>query len=347
MHQPLSFGQLRECLGEAPFTTIERGDHAMADQHADIAAATCLAEARTQASAPLDRLEARHQQVTFVQCQASAHGVQALPRQPLQPQQPLTHFILRPQRFAAGMQHPSPIVVGQGFEQGVADPLGQFQRLSVPPPRTPEVAIGDGQVGQGGQANQALAVALAGQALQSLAAVRLGTFTVTPATGDDATERQPLGQHRLLGRGRWCWQETAEVARKLFGGVQLAGKPQGPAVQHDQPWRADEQAVGQVHFPAQQHADVLFCKQLLLGQALHQVGGHIQVARAQGLLHGLIEQPLPFEPTTRTQVQRHQRLARLTATQQIGEQMVIAEPAPVLVERHQEHLVGLQVAQDL
>ena len=124
------------------------------------------------------------------------------------------------------------------------------------------------------------------------------------------------------------------VPGQLLGRVQLARQAQRPAVQHDQPRRADQQAVGQVHLPAQQHADVLFGQQLLLGQALHQVGGDIEVTGAQGLLHRFVQQALAFEPAAGTQLQVGQRLAGLAAAQQVGEQMVIAEPVAMLVQRH-------------
>ena len=42
-------------------------------------------------------------------------------------------------------------------------------------------------------------------------------------------------------------------------------------------------ATGQVHFPAQQHADVLFGQQLFFGKVLHQVRRYIQVPGTQCL----------------------------------------------------------------
>jgi hypothetical protein len=81
------------------------------------------------------------------------------------------------------------------------------------------------------------------------------------------------------------------------------------------------------------------------GQALHQVRRHIEVPGTQCLLHRLIQQPWPRTSGRHADAAR-QRLAGLPAAQQVGEQVVIAEPAPMLVERHQEHLMGLQVAQD-
>ncbi|MNJ63144.1 hypothetical protein D3C77_590220 [compost metagenome] len=54
-----------------------------------------------------------------------------------------------------------------------------------------------------------------------------------------------------------------------------------------------------------------------------------------------------MEPATGAQVQARQRQAGLAGAQQVGEQVMITEPAPVLVQRHQEHLVCLQVSKDL
>ncbi|MNP03362.1 hypothetical protein D3C76_952450 [compost metagenome] len=155
-----------------------------------------------------------------------------------------------------------------------------------------------------------------------------------------------MGQHRLLRGRRRRGQKATEVAGQFLGSIQLASQAQRPAVQHDQPRRADQQTVGQVHLPAQQHADILLGQQLLLGQTLHQVGGNIEVAGTQSLLHRLVQQVLSFKPAAGPQMQSDLRFARLSATQQVGEQMVIAEPVPMLVQRHKEHLMRLQEAQD-
>lgn len=183
--------------------------------------------------------------------------------------------------------------------------------------------------------------------MQRLATIGEGSLAITTAAGDDPAQGKPLGEHRFLRRGRRRGQETAQVGRQFLGGVQLAGKPQGPAVQDNQPGRADQQAVGQIHFPTQQHADILLGEQLLLRQALYQVRRHIEMAGPQGLLHRFVQQALPFEPAAGTQVQSRLGATGLPAAQQVGKQMVIAEPQPMLIQRHQEHLVGLQVAQDL
>ncbi|MNE16452.1 hypothetical protein D3C80_1093960 [compost metagenome] len=245
------------------------------------------------------------------------------------------------------MQHPRAIVMCQGFEQWVADPLSQLQRLAVPAAGPREVSVGNRQVGNRRQAHQALAIALLRQAAQGFDAIGAGAFAIATAAGDDPTQGQPLRQHRTLCRRRRRWQEATQVTGQLFGGVQLPGQAQGPAVQHNQPWRADQQAIGQVHLPAQQHTDVLLGQQLLFGKVLHQVGGDIQVPCPQGLLHRLVEQPLALEPAAGTQVQARQRQAGLAAAQQVGKQMVIAVPAPMFVQRHQEYLMRLQVRDDL
>ena len=239
--------------------------------------------------------------------------------------------------------------MGQGFKQGVTDALRQFQRFAVQATGAPQVGIGDCQVGQGREAHQALAVTLLRQAFQRLLAIALGQLTVSAPTGNNPAQRQPLGQHGFLRGGRRGRQEAAEVTGQLLRCIQLACEPKRPAVQHDQTRRADQQAVGQVHLPAQQHADVLLCQQLLFGQVLHQIRRYIQVPGPQRLLHRLVDQALGVKPATGAQVQtgRRQGGAFLAAgAQQVGEQVVVAVPMALLVQRHQEHLMSLQIAQD-
>ncbi|MNN59553.1 hypothetical protein D3C81_1746770 [compost metagenome] len=113
----------------------------------------------------------------------------------------MAHLIQRAQRLAPGMQHPGTVVVRQGFEQGVANPLGQLQRLAVPTTRSPEVAIGNGQVGQRRQAHQTLPITFAWQALQRLTTIGQGAFAITAATRNYPAQGQPLGQHGPLRGG--------------------------------------------------------------------------------------------------------------------------------------------------
>ena len=350
VHQPLGLGQFGERLGKLAPAAFQPGDHTVADQHADVAAGPCFRQAGVQAGEPEFGLQAQDQQETFVQGQARAHRIQPLRRQALQALLALADFVQGAKNFPSRLQHPGAVVMGQRFKQRIADPLRQLQGFAVQLPGTPQVGVGNGQVGQGRQAHQPLAIALVRQALQGLGAVQQGQVALATATGDDPAQGQPLSQHGFLCGGRRGRQEPAEVAGQFLRGVQLAGQAQGPAVQHDQARGADQQAVGQVHFPAQQHADVLFGQQLFFGQVLHQVRRHVQVTGPQGLLHGFVEQALGIEPAARPQVQagdgHHGVNGRATA-QQVGKQMVVAEPVPLLVERHQEHLVGQQVTQDL
>ncbi len=185
------------------------------------------------------------------------------------------------------------------------------------------------------------------QAAQGLGAVGQGTRAVTTPAGDHPTQGQPLSQHRFLRRGGRRRQKAAQVTGQLLGGIQLTGQPQRPAVQHDQPWRTDQQAVGQVHLPAQQHANVLFGQQLLFREVLHQVGGYVQMPGTQRLLDSLIEQSLAVEPATGAQMQARQRQAGRPATQQVGKQVVVTEPTTALVQRHQKHLMRLQKTQNV
>ncbi|MNR33711.1 hypothetical protein D3C85_1514040 [compost metagenome] len=57
VHQPLGFGKLGEGFGESPFAAIQRSDHAMADQHADVTAGAGLDQPGTQAATPGLRLQ--------------------------------------------------------------------------------------------------------------------------------------------------------------------------------------------------------------------------------------------------------------------------------------------------
>ena len=349
VHQALGLGQFGKSMGKLPTPPFEAGDDAVPDQHADIAAGTGLGQAGAQTRQAGLGLVTHQQQVAFVQRQACAHGIQALGRQPMQALKALADFIQGTQDLPPRLQHPRPVVMGQGFKQGVTDALRQFQRFAVQATGAPQVGIDDRQVGQGREAHQALAVTLLRQAFQRLLAIALGQLTVSAPTGNNPAQRQPLGQHGFLRGGRWRRQEAAEVAGQLLRCIQLACEPQRPAVQHDQTRRADQQAVGQVHLPAQQHADVLLCQQLLFGQVLHQVRRHIQMPGPQRLLHRLVDQALGVKPATGAQVQagRRQGGAFLAAgAQQVGEQMVIAVPVPLLIQRHQEHLMSLQIAQD-
>ncbi len=84
---------------------------------------------------------------------------------------------------------------------------------------------------------------------------------------------------------------------------------------------------------------------MLLGQALHQVGSDIEVAGTQRLLYRLVQQALLFKPATGTQLQTGKWFAGLPAAQQVGEQVMVAEPVAMLVQRHQKHLVRLQETQ--
>ncbi|MNV54197.1 hypothetical protein D3C71_1463740 [compost metagenome] len=58
MHEALRLGQLGEGFGEMPFAAIERGDHAVPDQYADITTGPRLAQPGTQARTPLGGLQA-------------------------------------------------------------------------------------------------------------------------------------------------------------------------------------------------------------------------------------------------------------------------------------------------
>ncbi len=57
MHQPLGLSQFGKGLGESTLPPLKRSDHAMADQHADIATGARLGDPRAQAHTALLRLQ--------------------------------------------------------------------------------------------------------------------------------------------------------------------------------------------------------------------------------------------------------------------------------------------------
>ena len=152
-----------------------------------------------------------------------------------------------------------------GFEQRIAEALRQLQRLSIEAARAPQIVAHDGQVAQRGQAQQARAEALRAKAVHGLFAVTLGRIDLAAATGNHPGQSLPLREQIALGSGIGGGQETRQLRCQLLGRIQLAGQRQRPAVQHDQARRAGQQAVGQVHLPAQQRGDVLFGQQLFFG----------------------------------------------------------------------------------
>ncbi|MNZ20855.1 hypothetical protein D3C78_379160 [compost metagenome] len=347
MHQALGFGQLGEGRGKAPFAPFQPGQGAMADQQADIAAGAGFGDARLQADPRRLGLHAHAEQVALVEHQPRPGDEGPRRCRATQALQALLHFALGTQDLATRLQHAGTVVVDQRFEQRVGAALSQLQGLAIEAAGAPEVAPHQGDIAQQRQAEMTKAIVLRRQGGQGFAAEMLGALDIASATGDQRADGLPLHQQVALLRGIRRRQEAREAGGQLLRRVQLAGQAQGQAVEHDQPGRAGQQAVGQVHLPAQQHGDVLIGQQLFFGQVLHQRGRHVRLARAQGLLHGLVQQSLGTEPAAGPQVHAGRRQAGGGAgAQQVGEQVVIAEPVALLVQGHQEHLVGLQVAED-
>ncbi|MNH19780.1 hypothetical protein D3C72_1869110 [compost metagenome] len=86
------------------------------------------------------------------------------------------------------MEHPGAVVMRQRFEQRIAHALRQLQGLAIPVACTREVSVGNGQVGQGRQTHQTLAVAFLRQAAQRFATARQGTLAIATATGNHAAQ---------------------------------------------------------------------------------------------------------------------------------------------------------------
>ncbi|MNI37791.1 hypothetical protein D3C73_919050 [compost metagenome] len=80
MHQPFGFGEFGKGLGELATAAFKPGDHAMADQHADVATGAGLAQAGLQAQPRRLGLQAHRQQKTLVQRQSCTYGKEPLRR---------------------------------------------------------------------------------------------------------------------------------------------------------------------------------------------------------------------------------------------------------------------------
>jgi hypothetical protein len=88
--------------------------------------------------------------------------------------------------------------------------------------------------------------------------------------------------------------------------------------------------------------------QRLVQLPLHQPRRPGHVAGGQGVVDGLVGQPLGPVPGGRGPVQLGHPLGPLLGqadTQQVGEQVVVAPPAPHLVQRHQEQVGPLDPLQ--
>ncbi|KPW98212.1 Unknown protein sequence [Pseudomonas syringae pv. coryli] len=275
VHQPFGLGEFGEGFGKAAGAAFHGGDHAVTDQHADVATGARLGQAGQQQHPPLVYLQAQGQQVALIQRQTRADRVQPNGGQAFEALLPLPYFLERAENFAPGLQDSGAVVMRQRLEQRIGDPLSQLQRITIQHAGAPQITVGDREVGQCRQAHQPLPIAFFRQAQQGFGAIALSLVTVSAAAGDDAAERQPLGEHGFLSGGRGRRQKPAQLIGQLFGGIQLAGQPQRPGVEHDQAGCAGQQVIRQIHLPAQQHADILFGQQLFFGEVLHQIGCHI------------------------------------------------------------------------
>ena len=304
MHHPLDLGEVGEGTGVVAQPPLQTCQHAEADHQADVAAGAGFLDAGLEALARLVRLQREAAQVALVKHQPATHGIAPLRGQTGKPRQPLAHFVFGTQHFTACLQYAGTVVMDHGLEQRIAEALRQLQRFSVEAARAPQIVAHDGQVAQRRQAQQARAEAFRAKAVHGLFAVALGRIDLAAATGNHSGQSLPLRQQIALGRGIGGGQEARQLRSQFLRRIQLAGQRQRPAVQHDQTRRAGQQAVGQVHLPAQQRGDVLLGQQLFFGKALYQARRDFRMAGAQGLLHRVIEQSLGAEPAARAKVQR-------------------------------------------
>ena len=257
MHQPLSLGQLSKSLRQVTAAPFQTGQYAVTDQHADITATTRFGDPGQQTLPGLLRLQAQAQQITFIEGQSPARCILPLSRQTGQALLAMTHFIERAQNLTAGLQHPCAIVMGQRLEQRVTNALRQLQCFAVQPTGTPQITVHNRQVGQARQAHQALPITVQRQTTQRFAAICLRLDTVTAPPGNHPAQGQPLCQQAFLLIALTGRQKAPQLSQQFFSSIQLTGQRQGPAVEQNQAWRAGQQAIRQVHLPAQQGGDVL------------------------------------------------------------------------------------------
>ncbi|MCY1403789.1 hypothetical protein D9M71_189830 [compost metagenome] len=251
VHQPLGLGQLREGGGEATLAAFQCGQGAVSDQQADVAAGAGFGYAGLQADPRGLVLQAHAQQEALVEHQARPGHAGPRHFHATQTLQALLHLCLGAQGFTTRLQDAGTVIMDQGFEQRVGPALRHLQGLAVQVAGAPEVAAHQGEVPQQGKAQVTLAIVLRRQRGQRLSAEMLGALDIAAPPGDQATDGLPLRQQAVLLRGVWRRQEARQVAGQLFRRVQLAGQAEGQAIEHAQPGRAGQQAVGQVHLPAQ------------------------------------------------------------------------------------------------
>ena len=137
MHQALGFRQLSKGFRQPAAAPLKAGQHAVANQQADVATSTRLVDPSQQLETGGLRLQLQTEQVAFVQGQTSPHGIQPCGRQISQAIEAQAHFSQGAPHFTPRLQHTGTVVIGQPLKQRIADTLRQLQTLTVETPCAP------------------------------------------------------------------------------------------------------------------------------------------------------------------------------------------------------------------
>ena len=148
-----------------------------------------------------------------------------------------------------------------------------------------------------------------------------------------------------------CWCAIGAGVKCLFGSLEtlfsrilLAAGEQIPGVKDTEMWFGEYQLSRQLSQPALQFG-VLTTLPERINVFLDQVRCPLEILGAQSMLYRLIDEPVLLVPLTGPAVQRW-HLLRLglaqSLAQQVGKEMVIAIPTPLLVQGDDEQIGAFQ-----
>jgi hypothetical protein len=129
--------------------------------------------------------------------------------------------------------------------------------------------------------------------------------------------------------------------------LQPPGQARACRQRQAQPWSGADNRRGQGGKPPI-HRHLLAAPQQPREVVLDQPGGPIGVPGGQGMVDGLLDQPLVLEPGGRGPVQLRHPLGLFAVQprpQQVGEQVMVAPPATHLIQQHQEQIRPLDLLQ--
>ena len=164
--------------------------------------------------------------------------------------------------------------------------------------------------------------------------------------GDARRKDQEFGAELLglkrgqLASGRAAGQFVAHTPQGSGARVRVAGMEVDPDLRQLQPRPPGGDLIRQAAQPVADLRDVAVADQRHAA-GLDQTGGHVTVARRQGVLHGVRSQTGAGQPLRGAQMQARQPdgiFALKDAAQQVGEEGMVAEPCPVGIKRDKEQV---------